>query len=132
MNRINRKTMIHVTGEGGGHPRPFLKRIGNKKLRRQPIDDSANPPFRARAKNRSYNRDFTCPICLGNLKYQYKGAEFKHYGQCLVCGALKSGVYRCPYCRSRNIWIAKRDIRCKRCGKYEEQSESWALDLGIK
>jgi hypothetical protein len=132
MNRINRKTIIHATGEAGGHPRPYLKRVGNKKLRRQPICDSANPLFRARAKNRAHKRDFTCPICLGNLKHQYEFSEFKHYGQCLACGALKSGRYRCPHCRSRNIWIAKRDTRCKRCGKYKGSHEHWAFCLDVK
>jgi hypothetical protein len=39
MNRFNRKHMLHATAEWEKHSRPFLKRLGNQKLRREPIGD---------------------------------------------------------------------------------------------
>ena len=118
MNRINRKIMLRATGEWVQHPRPYLKRLGNKRIRKEDLYEDSGPPHQSKKRDRTYRRPGLCPMCLDNIRHQYKHNRTKQHGSCKRCGAVKHGNLRCSHCRSKNMWVSQSTVRCKQCGMY--------------
>ena len=81
MNRITNKQKRNSTGEWGKHPRPFLKRLGNSRLRLAPLDELLVKHIKKRVLRKSMiaNR---CLFCLDHIPKQWAGSAFKHHGSC--------------------------------------------------
>lgn len=129
MQQITNKHKLKATGEWSKHPRPYLKRLGNKKLRREHIliDDRAiSSPGK---KDKRFKKPRLCPFCLDDIFLQYKETEIKQYGSCKKCFAVKTSLIACPYCRSREVWRKKTIFRCKNCGKFFQRRETANMRL---
>ncbi|WP_141215627.1 hypothetical protein [Hahella sp. CCB-MM4] len=122
MNRITNKNKRNATGEWAQHPRPFIKKLGNAKLRKEPIETEEKSGRWGNKKVKKFRQPHLCPFCLANIHNQYIGAKFKLYGSCKACGAVKQGT-KCGHCKSRDIWLLGDNIMCKNCGK-KPRSES--------
>lgn len=120
MNRITNKNKKKATGEWCKHPRPFLKRLGNARLRSEPIDDQ--PPKHIKKKGfRKFKVANRCPFCLAHIPKQWTNSTFRHLGSCKECGATKQGKISCLKCSSENIWLKESTYMCKNCGKNWEK-----------
>jgi hypothetical protein len=117
MTLVSNKYKRSKTGEWAKHPRPFLKRIGNKKLRRDELLDNDKVRYHKKAKYKKFRSRRLCPFCLDNIFAQNIGNTFKFHGTCKKCGSQKIGNKNCPFCKSDNIWKRKNEYMCKRCGK---------------
>jgi len=105
-----------MTGEWAKHPRPFLKKVGNKKLRRYEIEKDS-VIFRKKSRYKRFKPQKFCPFCYSNLVAQNLNQKIRHLGECKTCLSIKS-TEKCPYCRSDNVWKIDKTYRCKRCGKF--------------
>lgn len=121
MNRITNKNKRNATGEWAQHPRPFMKRLGNAKLRKEPIDREERNRRWSKRKLKKFRQPRLCPFCLSNIFNQYIGATYKHHGSCKACGALKQGS-KCSHCKSQEVWRLGDKIKCKNCGKESESN----------
>ena len=121
MNIISNKYKLNKTGEWAKHPRPFLKRLGNKRLRLEAQELEESPKYRKKAIYKKFRSDRFCPFCLANIFVQNLGLKTKRHGECKKCGAIKIGKRICPSCKGTNIWRSNKSFMCKRCGKvYDE------------
>lgn len=116
MNRISNKHKRHSIGEWCKHPRPFLKRLGNSRLRINPLDAESSK-YQKKKIFKRFTIANRCLFCLDYIPSQWKDSTFKHHGTCKNCGAVKQGDVSCSKCRSNNIWLQNTTYMCKRCGK---------------
>jgi hypothetical protein len=117
MALITNKYKRNATGEWGKHPRPSLKRYGNKKLRKDDTFDEIEPKYKKKPRDKKFKRPRLCPICLDDIYVQYLGKAIKMHGTCKKCGAQKVGNRKCPQCKSKNVWKRENIYKCKQCGK---------------
>lgn len=115
MNRISNKHKKNATGEWCKHPRAFLKKLGNSRLRALPFEE---PPSTHKSKRifRRYRIANLCPFCLTHIPKQWASNTFKHLGSCKNCGSIKQGNMHCRKCNSANMWLQHTNYMCKSCG----------------
>ncbi len=117
MNRITNKHKLNSTGEWCKHPRPFLKRLGNSRLRKDVITPEESPAKWKSKKPRPFRSKSKCPFGLSNIYAQYKDQEIKQHGSCKNCGAIKQPARNCSHCKAKENWLCNGVIMCKNCGK---------------
>ena len=117
MNQITNKNKRNATGEWCQHPRSFLKRLGNKRLRKDSIEIEDIPKFFPGKKDTRFKQRKLCPFCLDDIHAQYLNSKLKRHGNCKKCGAKKNGSFSCSHCKSLNMWVREDLIMCKNCGK---------------
>ncbi|OZG73335.1 hypothetical protein BTA51_09885 [Hahella sp. CCB-MM4] len=103
----------------GSASKAFYKKLGNAKLRKEPVEIEEKSCRWSRKKNKRFRQPRLCPFCLANIHSQYIGAKIKHYGSCKACGAVKQGA-NCSHCKSKNIWRMDNKFKCKNCGMQAE------------
>lgn len=116
MTLITNKYKRNATAEWAKHPRAYLKRISNKKLRKDHAFEDAEPIYKKKPRDKKFKRPRLCPMCLDDIYVQNIGRVVKLYGTCKKCGAQKIGHKKCPQCKSHNIWERDEQYKCKRCG----------------
>lgn len=119
--QITGKHKQKSTGEWGKHPRRFLKRTGNKRLRSSESPRSIESLFTEKSqhkprssKNSKRKRSGTCPVCLSRLEKNSKGTRYWNF--CKTCGATPDKKIKCPSCSTFRVWTGKQDAFCKGCG----------------
>lgn len=122
MKQITNRYKRYTTGEWAKHPRAYLKKLGNKKLRKLDIEaDSLR--YRKQSQYKKFKAEKFCPFCFANIFAQNLNKEIKQLGECQKCHALKWNNIKCPHCKSDNVWKRDEMYRCKQCGKFFTISE---------
>ena len=116
MTRITNKHKRNATGEWAKHPRPAMKKLGNARLRASPLQENEISSPKTSKKVLKFKQAKLCPFCLSHIPSQYNGEQFKQYGTCKKCSAVKQGKCLCSKCKSPNIWKRLSEFICKRCG----------------
>jgi len=117
MNQISNKHKKSATGEWCKHPRKYIKRMGNKSLRRTADFEKESLPVERKRKAKKYKRPRLCPFCLSDIPSQYLEIKVKQHGYCKKCCAVKIGDHRCRHCRKKTMWKQGNKMICKTCGK---------------
>jgi hypothetical protein len=117
MNRISNKHKRNATGEWCKHPRRFLKKLGNSRLRAAPLEELSLAGRKTNRPLKRYRSTNLCPFCLSHIPKQWERNTFKHYGSCKNCGAIKQGKIKCSKCHSIKVWLQCKSYMCKSCGK---------------
>jgi len=121
-NLTTGKHKRNSTGEWGKHPRKYLKRVGNKRLRSSESPRSIDslikevPQHKTRStKNSKRKRSGICPVCLSKLEKNSKGTRYWNF--CITCGAAPDRDIKCPSCSTYRVWKGKQGAYCKGCGE---------------
>jgi predicted amidophosphoribosyltransferase len=120
-NQITGKQKKISTGEWGKHPRKFLKRVGNKRLRSSESPRSLDALFKEVPQSKIRNtrkskrkRSGICPVCMNKLNKNNKGTRYWKF--CQNCGAAPVKDIKCPSCGTFRVWKGKMGAFCKGCG----------------